>query len=503
MYHNILLYLAFAVCGVGLIYRIAGWFRYSIGIHDPNITTSVRITAALKALLSAVFSQRLLTLVRVLITDVLFQNHIRKQDVLRWAMHMLIYAAFTFLVFLHALDEIITTSLFQKYYLALNPFLLFAGFMVIAGIAVAVYRRFVLKVPRIKTDPMDSFVLILLAVIVLSGIALELTKLTSYTHYQRIWNIHFLTCLLGLAYLPFSKFFHMLSTPVSLLVNAVMDKNSDPANVKTRQIMELDACMHCGNCSNRCSVAVAYDRIGNENILPSERMKFLKNFIARKDIGAGGLAAIQEGIYLCTNCDRCTVICPAGINLRDLWVNVREEVIQRGHGVSLMLTPFSYYRGLNRQERDPEQYDEPLRKSLEAVTRPFGLTARTDEPIPLGRAAAEFKERAGFSVWTGSYSFCFSCENCSTVCPVVGNYENPEQALDLLPHQIIRSLGLGIKELAMGSRMLWFCLTCYQCQEHCPQGVKVTDIFYELKNSAVMERGCYPASNGSVQRDAK
>jgi heterodisulfide reductase subunit C len=48
-------------------------------------------------------------------------------------------------------------------------------------------------------------------------------------------------------------------------------------------------------------------------------------------------------------------------------------------------------------------------------------------------------------------------------------------------------VGLGLKDLALGSRMLWYCLTCYQCQEHCPQGVKVTDIFYELKNLSVTQ----------------
>jgi heterodisulfide reductase subunit C len=35
--------------------------------------------------------------------------------------------------------------------------------------------------------------------------------------------------------------------------------------------------------------------------------------------------------------------------------------------------------------------------------------------------------------------------------------------------------------------MLWDCVTCYQCQEHCPQGVKVTDVLYELKNLAIKE----------------
>ncbi len=86
-----------------------------------------------------------------------------------------------------------------------------------------------------------------------------------------------------------------------------------------------------------------------------------------------------------------------------------------------------------------------------------------------------------------TYSYCFSCQNCSTVCPVVGNYENPQEALGLLPHQIMRSVGLGLKDLAFGSKMLWNCATCYQCQEHCPQGVKVTDILYELKNLAIKE----------------
>jgi heterodisulfide reductase subunit C len=197
------------------------------------------------------------------------------------------------------------------------------------------------------------------------------------------------------------------------------------------------------------------------------------------------------------------VICPAGINLRDLWFNVREEMIQRGHSISLMLTPFSYFRGLKRQELDPEQYDQPLRKAQKGVTEPFDLLDKADAIVPLTPANREFKKAAGLSGRTGTYSFCFSCENCSTVCPVVGNYENPQQALDLLPHQIIRSMGLGLKDLAMGSRMLWYCLTCYQCQEHCPQGVKVTDIFYELKNLAVMEASGSSAQNKSVECAAK
>jgi heterodisulfide reductase subunit C len=45
-------------------------------------------------------------------------------------------------------------------------------------------------------------------------------------------------------------------------------------------------------------------------------------------------------------------------------------------------------------------------------------------------------------------------------------------------------LRLGLNDLALGSRMVWDCTTCYQCQENCPQGIKVADIIYELRNIA-------------------
>ena len=499
MPYTILLYIALAVFGVGLVYKTAGWFRFSIGAPIPAMTLSARIRAAGKGLAAVLFSWKLYTLIRVFATDVVFQNHIRKQDTLRWIMHMLIFVGFAFLFFMHALDKIIKTSLFDRYYLALNPFLLASGCMVLAGVAVAAYRRWVMKVPRLKTDPADAYALILLALILLSGIAMESTKLTSYTHYQKFWEVHFLACMLGLAYLPFSKFFHMLTTPISLLANAVMDENSDPLNRHTRRVMSLDACMHCANCSKRCSVAVACDSVGNEQILPSERMTFLKDYVAYKEIGARGVAALQEGIYLCTNCDRCTVICPAGIDLRDLWFNLREEMIRRGDCVALMLTPFSYYRGLNRRQLPAEQYSLPLQKTEQAVTAPFELVRNTEAVLPLSPDSLEFAKMIGHSGRAATFSFCYSCENCSTVCPVVGNYENPEEALDLLPHQIIRAVGMGQRDLAMGSRMLWYCLTCYQCQQHCPQGVKVADILFELKNLAVVEASCPSEKKGFAE----
>ena len=295
-----------------------------------------------------------------------------------------------------------------------------------------------------------------------------------------LWYIHIMACLVGLAYLPFSKMFHVIATPLSLLANSVMDGTSDPANVATRQAMELDACMHCGTCSLRCSAAAAFDAFGNERILPAEKMRVLKHLADGTVLTPGQFDAIKEGIYLCTNCDRCTVVCPAGINLRELWVNVREDLVHQGSPAPFVLSPYSFFRGLNRDTLARYDYAAPVERARNAVSGRFRELMDPSKPISLPGSG----NGAPADLPNKTFAFCFGCQNCTTVCPVVSNYDNPEEILGLLPHQIMCSLGLGLTEMASGSRMIWDCVTCYQCQEHCPQNVKVTDIFFELKNKA-------------------
>ena len=578
MFYDLALYVSFAIFIFGMIYKISTWFRRSIGFYAINITTSQRISAAIKGVLQTVFSLKIGTLIKVFIVDVIFQVRILKENFLRWLMHMLIFSGFMLLLLMHALDGMITVALFPDYASTLNPFMFLRdlfGFLVIVGIGIAIYRRIVMKVPRLKTNAMDGYAVIILAIIMLSGVFLEGLKITSHTAFTEmvedyadtddeealqslesfwvkefdlvsptamapfdeavleqgmemhemscaachskpvwaftgfataklikpvalgldragvptiLWYIHFLACFLGLAYLPFSKMFHIFASPISLLSNAVMEKDkSDPANIVTRRIMELDACTHCGTCSRRCSVAIAFRKIGNIHILPSEKMVFLKNYVSDGNLDDETLRAIQEGVYLCTNCDRCTVVCPVGINLRDLWFTVKEEMIQKGRPLPLVLSHFSFYRGIDRQDLDSKTYAKPLDRSREAIAGAFELARKPEKRISLSPINKEFKDKAALSLQAKTFAYCYACENCTTVCPVVENYEHPEETLGLLPHQIMRSLGLGLRDLALGSNMLWDCVTCYQCQEHCPQGVKVTDVLYELKNLAIIE----------------
>ena len=112
---------------------------------------------------------------------------------------------------------------------------------------------------------------------------------------------------------------HIFSTPLSLLINSVSNPQvSNAATIATRQALEVDACTQCGTCSLRCSAAAAFDVLGNEAILPAEKMRQLKKVTVSKTMRPEDVEAIRQGIYLCSNCDRCTVVCPAGINLKEL-----------------------------------------------------------------------------------------------------------------------------------------------------------------------------------------
>jgi heterodisulfide reductase subunit C/nitrate reductase gamma subunit len=301
-----------------------------------------------------------------------------------------------------------------------------------------------------------------------------------------LWYIHVIACFAGLAYLPFSKMFHILCTPISLITNRVMDpRYAAPANTLTRQMLELDACTHCGSCSLSCSAGMVYEAVGNQYILPSEKMAYLKRWTSGKNMAKAQLQAIGEGVYLCTNCDRCTVHCPSGIRLRELWFNVREQLLLKGPPLPAVLTPFSFARGVVVKDYlKPENYMLPIDKAAGNIAGRGAEVIAGEAAIPLNAKADKSRQ---ITPAENTFSHCFSCQSCTTVCPVVGNYDQPERVLGLLPHQIMGSLGLGLTDMASGAKMIWDCLTCYQCQENCPQQVAVCDLLYELKNMAARQ----------------
>jgi heterodisulfide reductase subunit C/nitrate reductase gamma subunit len=532
--------IALGICLAGTAWRISRWLLRDIGSESAGLSTGRRLAAHGRALASALIHPRFWKRARIFLWEIVLQGHLLRQDRLRWAMHMAMCYGVLLLVFLHALDDWTAPVFFADYYPTLNPFRWlrnFFAFLVLAGVlGTAIRHRTRPPFKHIRSNA-DRLVLLLLAAVIVSGILLESSQILSASVFEEmvadymgdddpdevaalrhhwatamgaalpvrvdgrvvdaatgqmaheaycaschsrpqaaflsyptsrlmkpvagmmdalridiwLWTLHYLASCLALACLPFSKFFHLLATPVNLLARAAGPVTDTPPAFRAfRRALGLDACTHCGVCTAHCSVAPFYRVIPNTAILPSEKLGAVKRLAAART-PAAEMALLAEGHFSCTLCGRCTRWCPSGIDLQDLWQASRRDLIQKG------FPPF-YARAA---------------ATPPSATRAPGATVPGQPPLSLG-----LTDRPE-TFWA-----CVQCTTCTSVCPVVAARDDPRRDLDLTPQQIMNLMRLQLKEQAFGCRMLWDCVTCYQCQEHCPQNVKVADVLYELRNEA-------------------
>lgn len=548
MLFNVALYASLTLSVLGLAYKLGRWLTTSIGPESRNHPPAQRLGASLRGMGSSLSSRRLGPMLAALAWDGLLQGRSLGHSRWAWAAHLLIFWGMMGLIFLHALGPL----LIPGFTATLNPWLFLrnlCGVLLLAGAVMALARR--LRLPGLKrtTRWADRAALGLLALLVLSGFALEGAKIISQRGFDSmiaeygmlseegdraalgqvwrerygvvfprgqvprgtelmeqglelhrdscldchdrpqwafaswslsrllaplagwldearaaawLWYVHFLAAFAALALLPFSKFLHIFTGPLLLMIRAAGPRQDmDPAARALVRALELDVCTHCGACSLHCSVAQAVNHVPNLGILPSEKLMALGR-LARDKTGYGQmLEAMRQGAYLCTSCLRCTRLCPVGINLQDLWFAMKDDLEQMGYG--------------------------PTTRS---VARRAGESAGPSRALsPVRVSNGDFPKGLGLSAQAGSFRSCYCCATCSNVCPVVFSYVEPQKELDMLPHQIMHSLGLGLADEAMGARMIWYCLTCYRCQEACPQGVRVAEVLYELRNLAASRQG--------------
>ncbi|MGC1401568.1 MAG: 4Fe-4S dicluster domain-containing protein [Thermodesulfobacteriota bacterium] len=553
MFFKISLYLALIVFGFGSVYKVMRWFQCRIGDQAKGISSGERFSQALKGVFSTLVSRKSALLVKIWFLDIFLQRRINRESFFRWLMHICITYGFLSLLLMHALDRYVSQKLFSGYVATLNPFLFLRncfGAILLLGLIIAGYRRLFNRVMRETTRGIDIYALVVLFAIALSGIFLEATKIVSYQRYQEmvtenssisdegeakalkaywakefavvfpqalpsdlatlkkgqelhalncaschskpssaflsyglakaispaalvvgqssvrnfLWYFHFLVCFIGLALLPFTKFFHILTSPLVLLINGVMDRATAlPANIATVQAIELDACTHCATCTQHCSVRPIFQHIPNLTILPSEKLAAFKSMVFQKETAFNELTRCQEGASICTNCFNCTQRCPVGIVSQELWFCLRDDLQHLGCPDLFVST----------RDRHVARFDQDKTKAL----------------IPLSLKRKAFRNDIYHSFQGNTFNSCYECVTCTNACPVVVNYKNPTEEIGLLPHQIMHSLKFGFQEHILGPGMVWECLGCYNCQENCPQGVRVTDILFELKSAAFQQVG--------------
>jgi Fe-S oxidoreductase len=286
--------------------------------------------------------------------------------------------------------------------------------LVIAAVLYALYRRFVIHVPRLEVDKhgkRDAAIILFLIMFVCvfmlgqnaSLIAMHNFKLAPYelrpitaffsplifsnantaaVFYEIFWWAHISVILIFLNFLPYSKHLHVLTSipntyfanldPVRNSVKYINLENegadsfgaSDIEHFSWKQILDGYSCTECGRCTEACPANKVGKSLSPRKIIEDIRRR-------TKDKAPLLSAGIKEGaafektlvhdyitdaeLWQCTTCMACVQECPVMIEHLDSIIDMRR---------SLVLTESQFPASLN-----------PVFKSLETNFTPWAFNS--------------------------------------------------------------------------------------------------------------------------------
>ncbi len=179
--------------------------------------------------------------------------------------------------------------------------------------------------------------------------------------HQYLWFFHVFLALCTIAYIPFSKLFHIyvapLTTDAGSLDHSRAGKTASavellPASrtgkgqiklwegLSTLNLASLDACTRCGQCLEFCPVQEAG---GTLEISPPEKISLFKGLLAsqrgagallrgERSLDKGKIDRLTDALYRCTVCGVCGEHCPVGVNCLRLWPALRHKMVELESG---------------------------------------------------------------------------------------------------------------------------------------------------------------------------
>jgi heterodisulfide reductase subunit C len=106
---------------------------------------------------------------------------------------------------------------------------------------------------------------------------------------------------------------------------------------------------------------------------------------------------------------------------------------------------------------------------------------KSKEPIKVSNLDLKFRWDVIRHKEASGLNACFSCGTCTAGCPVSEVF--PEYS----PKKLAKMVKLGMKKDVLSSPYIWYCVTCHNCEQHCPQNVKFFDVLNVLKNMAAKQ----------------
>jgi Fe-S oxidoreductase/nitrate reductase gamma subunit len=284
----------------------------------------------------------------------------------------------------------------------------------VIGVLLLLYRRLISRPDRLDNRFDDFAVLILIFFIFGSGLLMEALRLSVIGPDSRAWapvgqalaalinltglglparrwlslftfRVHFFLVLGTIAYIPYSKMFHLIASPLNMVFRSrrprgelklidLEDENAETFGISKineftwKQLMDLDACTRCGRCQDHCPAYLTRKPLSPKKLINDLGDHFREQapLILKADSGGTGPAevpqligtAVQEDeVWACTTCRSCMEHCPVHIEHVDKVIDMRRyKVLMEG------------------------QFPEELKvafKGLETNSNPWGLGQST------------------------------------------------------------------------------------------------------------------------------
>lgn len=114
-------------------------------------------------------------------------------------------------------------------------------------------------------------------------------------------------------------------------------------------------------------------------------------------------------------------------------------------------------------------------------------TLEFKRPVSVSELDPNFKSEVMAHPDARGLAACFSCGTCSAGCPIHEVF--PEYS----PKKLAKMIRLGMRKQVLSSPYIWYCATCHNCEQRCPQNVKFFNVLNVLKNMAAKEGYAPPA----------
>ena len=160
----------------------------------------------------------------------------------------------------------------------------------------------------------------------------------------------------------------------------------------------MDICVRCGACADKCHFFIGS---GDPKNMPVMRAELLRSIYRKEYTTAGKIMGKMVGardltidvlkewfyyFYQCTECRRCSVFCPYGIDTAEITMLVRELLAEVGMSIDWIVTPVANsFRTGNHLGIQPHG----VKDSLEFAAEDFEEITGIKVDVPINKKCAE------------------------------------------------------------------------------------------------------------------